>query len=94
MNTRTNSVVNFYDCSNFNRKNGRTCLYNTSKIVHPPNHIHSLFLCKCTLLGNGIWIIRFSGKNFCNLLQFSVLKMPLSKLSKVFIFESGEFLLD
>lgn len=51
--TRTNSVVKFYDCSNFNRKNGRTCPYNTSKVVHSPSNIHSLFLCKCTLLGNG-----------------------------------------
>ena len=51
--TRKNSVVKFYDCSNFNRKNGRTCPYNTSKVVHSSHYIHSLFLCKCTLLGNG-----------------------------------------
>ena len=51
--TRKNSVVKFYDCSNFNRKNGRTCPYNTSKVVHSSHNLHSLFLCRCTHLGNG-----------------------------------------
>ena len=37
----------------FGRKHGRTCPYNTSKVVHSSHYIHSLFLCKCTLLGNG-----------------------------------------
>ena len=49
---RTNSVVNFYDCLNFNRKNGRTYPYNTPKVVYSSHYIHSLFLCKCTFLGN------------------------------------------
>ena len=35
--------------------------------------------------------IFISGKDFCNLKQFSFLKIPLSKLKKIFIFESDGF---
>lgn len=53
VNTHIISVVNFCDYSNFNRKKGRTYPYNTPKVVYSPHNIHSLFLCRCTLLGNG-----------------------------------------
>ena len=33
METLIISAVNFYDCSNFNRKKGRTCPYNTPKVI-------------------------------------------------------------
>lgn len=57
METLIISAVNFYDCSNFNRKKGRTCPYNTPKVIHPSYNIHSQFLCRCTLFGNGVEFI-------------------------------------
>ena len=53
MKTYIISVVIFYDCSNFNRKDGRTCPYNTPKVFYSSHHVHSLFLCICTLLSRG-----------------------------------------
>lgn len=79
METLIISAVNFYDCSNFNRKKVRTCPYNTPEVIHPSYNIHSQFLCRCTLLGNGVEFIsiiyitndgdnlsyRFLEKTFC-----------------------------